>query len=190
MSKGANTLAITLRSDVQAKLNTIIQNIGERAGQAIRPAAQAGAEVLYRAVRQNVVGRPTSKTGNLQAGIYQVYSKDNSVDKHAAEYHVSWNAKKAPHGHLVEYGHDQPYVVYRRQDGQFRTAVHPNQRGKPPPKGKGAAAKAARDAYYVPSKTAVPVKAYPFVRPVRSKVPEALQAMIDRALAEFGGQRI
>lgn len=67
-----------------------------------RPAAQAGAQELYNEVKRNVakLGR---KTGNLDASIYQVFSKDNSNDKKST-YHVSWNHKKAPHGHLLENG--------------------------------------------------------------------------------------
>src|SRR5205085_5719958 len=45
----------------------------------------------------------TIQPGALKASIYQVFSKDNSGSGHAT-YHVSWNAKKAPHGHLVEFG--------------------------------------------------------------------------------------
>jgi HK97 gp10 family phage protein len=77
----------------------------------VRPAAQAGAQVLYEEVLLRV---PVSKSvrkykgktyapGGLKASIYQVFSQDNSADGRAT-YHVSWNYKKAPHGHLVEYG--------------------------------------------------------------------------------------
>jgi HK97 gp10 family phage protein len=77
----------------------------------VRPAAQAGAQILYNEVLLRV---PVSKTvrkykgktitpGGLRNSIYQVFSQDNS-DTTKAEYHVSWNYRKAPHGHLVEYG--------------------------------------------------------------------------------------
>jgi hypothetical protein len=78
---------------------------------AARPAAQAGAEVFDQEVKRNV-GRIRKRTGNLAASNYQAYSKDSSTDSRAV-YHVSWNAKKAPHGHLVEYGHLQRYRVIR-----------------------------------------------------------------------------
>jgi len=65
-----------------------------------RPVAQAGAQVFYDAYRAKV---PT-QTGNLRRAIYQAFSKDNS-DGPTAEYHVSWNHVKAPHGWNVEYGH-------------------------------------------------------------------------------------
>lgn len=89
-----------------------LDKITHAAEEAIRPAAQAGAQVYYaevklRAKRGNEVrhlkGGRTRPAGLLASAIYQVYSEDNSGKDHAT-YHISWNAKKAPHGQLVEYG--------------------------------------------------------------------------------------
>lgn len=93
-------------SGFEAGLDQIVQ----KAEKAVRPAAQAGAQVLYDAVRANVatIGR---KTGKLANAIYQAYSPEASGPG-VAEYHVSWNAKKAPHAHLVEYGYLQRYESY------------------------------------------------------------------------------
>lgn len=77
-----------------------------------RPAAQAGGQVLYEEVLARVPVAKKARTtkggkvilpGALKASIYQVFSEDNSTDNRAT-YHVSWNHRKAPHGHLVEYG--------------------------------------------------------------------------------------
>jgi HK97 gp10 family phage protein len=82
------------------------------AAQQTRPAAQAAAQVLYDEARQRapVAARPhKTKSGRiiapgaLRASIYQAYSRDNSSHGHST-YHVSWNYRKAPHGHLVEFG--------------------------------------------------------------------------------------
>lgn len=83
-------------------INSALDKLNDGINGQVRPAAQAGAQELYDEVKTNVakLGR---KTGNLDASIYQVFSKDNSPDGRAT-YHVSWNAKKAPHGHLLEYG--------------------------------------------------------------------------------------
>ena len=87
---------------------------------ATRPAAQAGAQVIYDAAKLNVPVslkghyfhgssfRKTGKkyyfdSGTLKSAIYQVFSKTNS-DKNVATYHVSWNYKKAPYGFMVELG--------------------------------------------------------------------------------------
>lgn len=83
---------------------------------ATRPAAQAGAQVIYDRARELV---PVSvsehmfhgthqvygpyQPGNLRAAIYQVFSKDHSF-KDVSTYHVSWNKDKAPYGFMVEFG--------------------------------------------------------------------------------------
>jgi len=83
---------------------------------ATRPAAQAGAQIIYDAARLNA---PVSKKphkfygthkvygpyapGNLRDSIYQVFSKTNSY-KDVSTYHISWNADKAPYGAMVEFG--------------------------------------------------------------------------------------
>lgn len=36
---------------------------------------------------------------------------------------MTWNSKKAPHGHLVEFGHLQPFKVYKGADGQWYTST-------------------------------------------------------------------
>ena len=84
--------------------------------QATRPAAQAGAQIIYDRAKLLV---PVSTTahkfygthavygpynpGTLRNAIYQVFSKDNSFSD-VSTYHVSWNADKAPYGGMVEFG--------------------------------------------------------------------------------------
>ncbi len=114
---------ISFNLDVDA-LVAEAEGVGEKALAAVRPAAQAGAQVLYDQVKANVqaLGR---YTGNLDASIYQAYSADNSSDAKKV-YHVSWNARKAPHGHLVERGYIKRYVSYVGKDGKWYT-----NKGKP-----------------------------------------------------------
>jgi HK97 gp10 family phage protein len=77
----------------------------------LRPAAQAGAQVLYEEVKIRVPVKAKTTTrkgkilppGALRDSIYQVFSEDNSGPNRST-YHISWNARKAPHGHLVENG--------------------------------------------------------------------------------------
>lgn len=101
-------------------LNQRLDNIGGAALAAVRPAAQAGAQVLYDEVKLNV-GRIKKKTGNLDRSIYQAFSADNSTETKAT-YHISWNASKAPHGHLVEYGHLMTRKAYIGSDGRWYTS--------------------------------------------------------------------
>lgn len=126
----------------------------------VRPAAQAMAQVLYDQVQLNV-GRLRKKTGNLARSIYQAYSKDSSTPQRAV-YHVSWNARKAPHGHLVEFGHLQRYEVsFNRETGRFMT-----HRDRPLPTPKLVAAR-------------------PFLRPALAYTQQALDAGRDRYFAEL-----
>ena len=91
---------------------------------ATRPAAQAGAEVIYQRARINA---PVSQDshffyirgkkygpyapGTLRDSIYQVFSKDNSF-KDVSTYHISFNKSEAPYGFIVH-------------NGTSRTAAHP-----------------------------------------------------------------
>lgn len=103
--------ALTIKFDTRV-MEHALDRMAEQAKEHARPAAQAGAEVLYQEVRMRAPvakkvrrlksGR-TILPGALKASIYQAYSQDNSGPDHAT-YHVSWNYRKAPHGHLVEFG--------------------------------------------------------------------------------------
>jgi len=91
---------------------------------ATRPAAQAGAEVIYQRARINapvsqdshffyIRGRKYGPyaPGTLKNSIYQVFSKDNSF-KDVSTYHISFNKSEAPYGFIVH-------------NGTSRTAAHP-----------------------------------------------------------------
>jgi len=150
-----------------AGLDDLLQQLGDEVEAAVRPAAQAAAEVLYRAVLANVdaIG---SVTGNLRAAIYQKFLEDRSGPGKAA-YAVSWrtagNGVRAPHGHLVEFGHIQRYAVNLADDGNWYTLVRPSMRGKPRPGRR--ASQAVKDAYFVPRKGGPQqIAAKPFIRPV------------------------
>lgn len=114
--------ALTIKFDASAA-TAKLDVIGATAIAAVRPAAQAGAQVLYDEVQLNV-GRIGKVTGNLAASIYQVFSKDNSTPT-LSTYHISWNARKAPHGHLVEYGHLMTHKAYIGSDGKWYTSKVP-----------------------------------------------------------------
>lgn len=161
---GKNT--VTLKVDMSS-VNALLHQLEGDIHKAVRPAAQAAAEVLYRAVLTNVdaIGK---KTGNLRASIYQAFSEDKSKavgDGYSrATYHVSWNAKKAPHGHLVEYGHIQKFEVYLGRDGKWYT----NKRAPlPAPKQVGAR---------------------PFVRPAFHRQDEAVAAAKAKLLEMLGAR--
>lgn len=83
---------------------------------ATRPAAQAGAQIIYDRAKQlapiserahffygkNAKYGPY-QPGTLRDSIYQVFSKDHSF-RDVSTYHISWNREKAPYGSMVELG--------------------------------------------------------------------------------------
>lgn len=168
---GKNT--VNMAVDLGA-FNDMISELEEDIQAAVRPAAQAGAQVFYDAVVRNVnaLGK---KSGNLAGAIYQAYSDENSGPGKAT-YHISWNASKAPHGGLVEYGHIQRYAVNLAKDGKWYTLVKPSMRGKPKPKRN--ASQAEKDAYYI-LRAGGPrqIAAQPFIRPAFYRQGEAIAAV-------------
>lgn len=112
-------MSFTLDVDA-AGLDGLLDALGTAADEVVRPVAHAGALLIYRRARElapvfrggpKYVPRSKSgksggywiRPGQLRDAVYHAYSRDNS-NQTAATYHVSWNAKKAPHGHLVEFG--------------------------------------------------------------------------------------
>lgn len=92
---------------------------------AVRPAAQAAAQVLYEEARARCpvsdhacffYGKNSKKSGvrcyfepgSLRDSIYQAFSKDNSSEFRGGyrnvTYHIAWNHRKVPYGHTVEFG--------------------------------------------------------------------------------------
>lgn len=60
--------------------------------------------------------------GLLKSAIYAAYDQRFSIlSPGVYRYNVSWNSKKAPHGHLVEFGHWMPYMYGRTTDGDYFT---------------------------------------------------------------------
>ena len=111
----SETLTIAFDS---SGVETSMDGIEAAMRELVRPAAQAGAQVLYDEVRARVA--PMKVTGNLYSSIYQAYSDQSTPER--AVYHISWNARKAPHGHLVEYGHMQTRKVFLSEGGKWLTS--------------------------------------------------------------------
>ena len=117
MSNGNNSFNIGVDT---SGLDSLLDSLGSAASEVVRPAAHAGAFVLYtrakllapvfaggpKFIKRSKSGKSGGywiKPGQLRDSIYRVYSKDNSGDG-VATYHISWNHKKAPHGHWMENG--------------------------------------------------------------------------------------
>jgi hypothetical protein len=130
---GRNRLPSLIMEVDTSGIDRMFDQFLDDVGAAVRPAAQAGAQVLYDEVVRNV-GALGTKTGNLKKSIYQKYSPELSVEGKSATYNISWNKTKAPHGWLLEYGHIQRYKMMVYPDGSVRPVVKPEMRGKPAPK--------------------------------------------------------
>lgn len=116
-----------------------LKGMAERIKSAIRPAAQAGAQVLYEEARARVsvtdeahifVGtskKPyTFQPGSLKRAIYQVFSKDNSSAEKSV-YHISWNhdnksPNSVPYGFMVEFGYLMTRKRYKGKNGKWYTS--------------------------------------------------------------------
>lgn len=185
-AKYAEKHSVTIGVDT-ASLDALLNELDDDLEAAVRPAAQAGSQVLYDQVNTNVAGLG-KVTGNLASAIYQAYSADKSGPLKAT-YHVSWNASRAPHGHLVEYGYKRRYRVVVDKAGNWKTAIRPEAQGKPKPKRR--ASQAVKDAYYQTLPTPVHVPGKAFVRSAQSAFGRALDAMENELLqriAKRGGK--
>lgn len=60
------------------------------------------------------------RRGLLAHAIYLAYDTDASSQTFF-RYTISWNAKIAPHGHLIEFGHWMTHKVYKAANGQWYT---------------------------------------------------------------------
>ena len=60
------------------------------------------------------------RRGLWASTMYLAFDTDASTKNYIA-YKVSWNRLIAKHGHLIEFGHWQPYKVYKAADGEWYT---------------------------------------------------------------------
>lgn len=84
-------------TDLEKVFAKLDQNVKEHLA---RSGALAGAKIIRDEAKLRV---PVDK-GTLRDSIYVAFSERDSDSKQKA-YTVSWNRKKAPHGHLVESGY-------------------------------------------------------------------------------------
>lgn len=139
----AKTIKITVDTH---RLKRKLNDIWEKGELAVRPAAQAGAQVFYDEVKMRApvsdaphffYGRASKngtrtiypfQPGDLKASVYQAFSKDNS-GKTRATYHIAWNHQEVPYGFMVEFGHIQTRKAYIGSDGLWYTSKEPLENG-------------------------------------------------------------
>lgn len=110
---------------------SIARAMGVAMGVEVRDEAKVRAPVL----EPGNEGTDGQRPGVLRDAIYVAYDDRSSIlNQHAYRYTVSWNAKKAPHGHLAEFGHWMPYEYAKTEAGLYYTPI-PNNTGRGTQKG-------------------------------------------------------
>lgn len=140
---------------------------------AARMAVEGGVLIRDEAKTIAATRKPDRKfsmpTGTWANSFYLAKS-DVRTTQDQVVYSVSWNAKKAPHGHLAEYGHNNYYVI-KQIKGQWRTMA----------KGKGG----GPNAQLRPGGPKR-IAATPALRPaIDGRGAEAVKVMIERGKTEF-----
>lgn len=112
--------------DTSGWLRGLDKLVGPMRTKLARSMAVAGGTVLRdEAERWVPVGTAANGSitpGLLKSALYLAYKEGRSNDEQVT-YSVSWNAKKAPHGHLQEFGHWQTYKVVQLPNGDWFTDV-------------------------------------------------------------------
>ena len=85
-----------LTGDLTGSLDKFAKDVREKV---LFSGVAAMAQVIYDEARAQV----PVKSGLLKDSIYRVYSPEKSNEE-SKMYRISWNKKKAPHGHLIEFG--------------------------------------------------------------------------------------
>lgn len=110
----------------------IARAMGVEMGQIVRDEAKARAPVL----KPENKGHDPQRAGQLRDAIYLAFDgRRHTLNPGQFVYGVSWNAKKAPHGHMLEFGHWMPYIYRKDADGYYTPGGHGKGTGIPNPKG-------------------------------------------------------
>lgn len=161
--------------------NRKLKKVNDAIEAASRPAARAGALVLYNEMKVIAATKPNHYKHKLEDSIYHAFSEKRSLPSVAkspgypvAAYVVTYNHGTAPHGWWLENGHIQWYVVRKGSKGWF-TVKRPGATGPAPSPRDG---RAAMDAYWLPWEHGPRwVEPSPFIRPTwEGKKHEALMA--------------
>lgn len=114
----------TVKTDFSSALAGLDSLKGSLRTKLARSMAVAGGKVLRDgAIEEAPVGTAEGGSitpGLLKSSIYLAYKQDRSNAK-LATYSISWNSRKAPHGHLIEFGHWMYFKVYKGADGEWYT---------------------------------------------------------------------
>lgn len=137
----SKTVSMKFKGDLGAQLDEFVGEVQSRA-------VRAGTFVAAEALRDEMRERAPREEGTLQDSLYVYRDKTRSNDERHI-YFIGPNKRKAPHWHLIEYGHWMKYTVIRIRGRLFSLKNRPLKTPK-----------------WVPAK--------PYIRPAFSKVKVAL----------------
>lgn len=136
------SINMTLTEDFSKQLQNLENVVQEKV---LRSAARAGALVFY----ELMYAYTPYKEGGLMNAIYHKFINEKET-KDYKSYRIGVNHIKAPHWHLLEYGHMMYYQVRKKPNGEWVTLVRQDKIGTPPPS--RWASREIKDAYYIPLK--------------------------------------
>lgn len=131
MAQGRGSKTFSVSTDLSA-FTDLMQEVVDASMDAVVPAAEAGAKLIYQATVQATPhgdrghwftgseggkGRYWFPAGTLRNSIYSVLSKDNTGRGYAT-FHISWNYKKAPYAYMVHNGHRKRGVTKEEYEKQ------------------------------------------------------------------------
>lgn len=98
----------------------VARAMGVAMGQEVRDEAKVRAPVL----QPGNEGVDNQRAGQLRESIYLAFDGRRSIlNQGHYVYAVSWNSRKAPHGHLAEFGHWMSYISMRNDAGKWFTPL-------------------------------------------------------------------
>lgn len=148
----------------------IARAMGVAMGQEVRDEAKVRAPVLKPEDR----GYDNQQPNVLRDAIYLAFDKRNRVlNSDTYKYTVSWNSKKAPHGHWKEFGFVQTYQVEQNNQGLWYTPIA----------GKGVG---GRQAGFLRDKGPLTIEATPFLGPAF----DAKVGSLNRVAAAAGAAKL
>lgn len=98
----------------------VARSMGVAMGQTVRDEAKVRAPVL----KPGNVGYDGQVEGTLRDNIYLAFDdRKYALNPNVYTYTVSWNSFRAAHGHLMEFGFEQPYKVAWDGSGVWYTPL-------------------------------------------------------------------
>lgn len=118
-------MRVNTKVDLRSLLSALDKLEGAKESLSRKMGVAGGVVIRDRAKELAPVGTEqggSKRPGLLRDAIYLAFSDARSSTRRVV-YSISWNSKKAPHGHLLEFGHWMPYLYGTDGKGNYWTIV-------------------------------------------------------------------